>query len=48
MTGQALKVVSEEVANRTSQDWQDFSYSADLHFSELRKVLDKEEPNYSN
>jgi ribulose-5-phosphate 4-epimerase/fuculose-1-phosphate aldolase len=48
MTGQPLKVVSEEVANRTSQDWQDFSYSADLHFSELRKVLDKEEPDYSN
>ena len=48
MTGQALKVVSEEIANRTSQDWQNFSYSADLHFSELRKVLDREEPDYSN
>ena len=48
MTGQALKVVSDEVATRTSQDWQDFSYSADLHFSELRKLLDREEPDYSN
>ena len=48
MTGKALKVVSEPIANRTSQDWQDFSYSADLHFSELRKVLDIEEPDYSD
>ena len=45
-TGKELKVVSSETANRTSQDWQDFTYSADLHFAELRKMLDREEPGY--
>ena len=45
-TGKELKVVSSETANRTSQDWQDFAYSADLHFAELRKMLNREEPGY--
>ena len=45
-TGKELKVVSSETANRTSQDWQDFAYSADLHFAELRKMLNREERGY--
>ena len=45
-TGKELKVVSSETANRTSQDWQDFTYSADLHFAELRNMLNREEPGY--
>ena len=32
----------------TSQHWQDFLYSADLHFAEFRKVLDREEPDYAD
>jgi ribulose-5-phosphate 4-epimerase/fuculose-1-phosphate aldolase len=48
MTGQPLRVVSDDVAGRTSQHWQDFLYSADLHFAEFRKVLDREEPDYAD
>ena len=45
-TGKELNIVSSETANRTAQDWQDFTYSAELHFAELRKMLNREEPDY--
>jgi hypothetical protein len=45
-TGKELKIVSSDVANQTAQDWQDFIYSAELHFAELRKKLDREEADY--
>ena len=45
-TGKELKIVSSDVANRTAQDWQDFIYSAELHFAELRKKLNREEADY--
>ena len=46
--GRAAAIVSEEMAKRTAQliD-EEFSESAALHFEALKRVLDREEPDYS-
>lgn len=47
-TGQPLKVLSPEVAERTARDWEgivDFSLA---HFEEMKRVLDKEDPSYAD
>ena len=46
-TGKKLSLVSHEVASKTAQQWQDYAASG-LHFEALKKILDKEEPNYKN
>jgi len=46
-TGQKLHVVNHKVAKKTAQQWQDYDAS-DLHFAALKRILDKEEPDYRN
>jgi ribulose-5-phosphate 4-epimerase/fuculose-1-phosphate aldolase len=46
-TGQPLKVLPDEVAENTAQDWErivDFSVA---HFDEMKRVLDAEDPSYA-
>ena len=49
MTGKPLRVVSDEVAEKTAKQWdyytQDTRY-AEVHLSESREILDREEPDY--
>ena len=46
-TGKALRVVSDEVAALTAQQWQnEYGFYAQAHFSELKAILDEEEPDY--
>jgi ribulose-5-phosphate 4-epimerase/fuculose-1-phosphate aldolase len=47
-TGRELHVVSDEVARLTCQQWRDYPDYAQLHFGELRRILDEEEPEYRN
>jgi ribulose-5-phosphate 4-epimerase/fuculose-1-phosphate aldolase len=47
-TGQPLKVLPDEVAENTAQDWErivDFSVA---HFDEMKRVLDAEDPGYAH
>ena len=46
-TGKKIHVVSDEVAKKTAQQWIDYDAS-DLHFAALKRILDKEEPDYKN
>jgi ribulose-5-phosphate 4-epimerase/fuculose-1-phosphate aldolase len=49
MTGKPLRVVADEVAEKTAQQWEDYVNRiglADVHLRELREILDREEPDY--
>ena len=46
-TGQPLRVVEHEIAEKTATQWQDFiAPIADDHLREIREILDREEPEY--
>ncbi len=46
-TGKPLSIVSDEVAEKTAQQWDAFS-NAELHLSQLRAILDTEGSDYKN
>jgi ribulose-5-phosphate 4-epimerase/fuculose-1-phosphate aldolase len=49
MTGKPLRVVSDEVAEKTAQQWDYYvngTRYADVHLAEVREILDREEPDY--
>ena len=49
MTGKPLSVVSDAVAEKTAQQWQDYIHHVGLgeaFLSEIRVILDREEPDY--
>ena len=48
-TGKPLRVASDEVAEKTAGQWDDYvnkSRFADVHLREIREILDREEPDY--
>ena len=48
-TNKKLKIVSDEVAEKTAQEWENYSTdSKDLHLKAVRSILDKEDPSYKN
>jgi len=48
-TQKPLRIASDEVAEKTAQQWEDYigriGYSA-AHLKQLRQILDREEPDY--
>lgn len=46
-SGAPLFSVDAEVAEKTAQQWEDYS-NKDAHFNALREILDREEPEYRN
>jgi hypothetical protein len=49
MTGKPLRIVSDEVAEKTAQQWHDYIHRvglSDAFLSEIRVILDREEPDY--
>ena len=49
MTGKPLRIVSDEVAEKTAQQWEHFIENTrytEVHLSEVREILDREEPDY--
>jgi ribulose-5-phosphate 4-epimerase/fuculose-1-phosphate aldolase len=46
MTGKPLRVATPEVAEKTARQWEAFSKAADIHLSEVKEILDREEPDY--
>ena len=45
-TQKELKILSDEIAEKTARQWEDFSGLANKHFRELKAILDEEEPDY--
>lgn len=48
-TGKPLRIVSDEVAEKTAGQWDNYagnSRFADCHLREVREILDREEPDY--
>ncbi len=47
-TGQALRVLSDEIAEKTAQELDDYPDQADKHLNELKAILDTEGADYSS
>jgi ribulose-5-phosphate 4-epimerase/fuculose-1-phosphate aldolase len=47
-TGRPLKRLTDEAARKTSQQWAENGWLADDHFTALKRVLDREEPDYAH
>lgn len=47
-TGQPLKVLSDEVAEKTAQSWDDFEGSEARHFEQLKLMLDDRGADYAS
>ena len=47
-TGQPLRVLSDEVAEKTALELDDYPDQADKHFSELKAILDEDGSNYAS
>lgn len=45
-SGQELGVMTDEVARNTAEGWKAYAGMADAHFTYLKSVLDREEPDY--
>lgn len=45
-TGRAPKVIPDDVARLTCQQWLDYPQGAELHLQALLEILDDEEPDY--
>ncbi|MBC2836393.1 class II aldolase and adducin N-terminal domain-containing protein [Paragemmobacter straminiformis] len=46
-TGRPLRVLSDAVAEKTAQEWEDYPGAADFHLSEIRAMLDEERSTYA-
>jgi ribulose-5-phosphate 4-epimerase/fuculose-1-phosphate aldolase len=47
-TGLPLRPIPEPVLQRTEAQYGDERTSAPLHFASLKRILDREEPDYAN
>ncbi|OED49793.1 hypothetical protein AB838_05655 [Rhodobacteraceae bacterium (ex Bugula neritina AB1)] len=47
-TGQKLRVLSDEIAEKTAQELEDYPDQAERHLAELKAILDDEGSNYAN
>ena len=45
-TGRPMRVLSDEVAEKTAREMEDYPGQAERHLAELRAILDEEEPAY--
>jgi len=46
-TGQPLRVLSDEIAEKTAQELEDYPSQAERHLAELKAILDEEGSNYA-
>jgi len=46
-TGQPLRILSDEIAERTARSWEDGGEFARAHFAQMKQLLDAEEPCYA-
>ena len=48
MTGKALRVCSDAVARETLRGWQSYPDFSERQFAALRRILDREDPDYKD
>ena len=46
-TGQELRVLSDEIAEKTAREIEDYPEQSDRHLNELKAILDEEGSNYA-
>ena len=46
-TGQKLNILADEIAEKTALAWEDGGAFANAHFSEMKRILDAEDPSYA-
>jgi ribulose-5-phosphate 4-epimerase/fuculose-1-phosphate aldolase len=46
-TGQKLSILSDEIAEKTAQGWEDGGAFARAHFAEMKRLLDEDDPSYA-
>lgn len=46
-TGRPLRVLSDEIAEKTAQELEDYPEQSTRHFAELKAILDEERSNYA-
>ncbi len=46
-TGRPLRILPDAIAEKTAQEWEAYPGFADAHLSELRAILDAEDPGYA-
>lgn len=47
-TGQPLRTLSDEIAEKTASEIEQYDNQDGRHFSDLKEILDREEPEYSH
>ncbi len=47
-TGKPLRILADDIAEKTAQQLEKYPNSSDIFFSELKAILDEEEPSYRN
>ena len=47
-TGRPLRVLSDEVAEKTAREWEDYGTFARKHLAEVKAILDAENPGYAS
>jgi ribulose-5-phosphate 4-epimerase/fuculose-1-phosphate aldolase len=47
-TGRPLRVLPEEIAEKTAREWETYPGFADAHLSEIKALLDREDPSYAS
>ena len=48
MTGKPLRVLSDEIAEKTAREWETYPNAGTNFWRELRGILDEEEPDYQD
>lgn len=47
-TGRPLSILADDVAEKTARDWEKITDFSIRHFEEMKKILDREEPDYKD
>lgn len=47
-TGQVLRVLSDEIAEKTARELDNYPGQAEAHLSQIRRILDRDAPDYAN
>jgi len=47
-TGKSASILSDDAAEKTARQWEEYSGFAESHLREVREILDREEPDYKS
>lgn len=47
-TGQPLRVLSDQIAEKTARELDDYPGQAEAHLSQIRRILDRDDPDYTH